>query len=158
MSTPNKNISESNHKNPVGRPLLFKTPQLLQEAIDSYFDKPPQVKRIWGKDGESYEDLPIYTVSGLAYHLGFNSRQTLYNYTDRPEFLDITKRAILFIECEYERAMRENNVAGVIFALKNMGCRDKQDIEHSGTFTFADMAKKAIQRDKGESDGKRQED
>ena len=123
--------------NPVGRPLLFKTPQLLQEAIDAYFDKPPQVKRIWAKDGESYEDLPIYTVSGLSYHLGFNSRQTLYNYTDRPEFLDITKRAILFIECGYERALRDNNVAGAIFALKNMGWRDKSEVEQ--THVFAKM-------------------
>lgn len=103
---------------PAGRPLIFETPAALEEAIDGYI---------------ATELKP--TLSGLAYHLGID-RQTLYNYKDRAEFFDILKKATDFVEFKYEqRLIYENNPTGVIFALKNMGWSDKQEIktEHSGT-------------------------
>lgn len=105
---------------PAGRPLIFETPAALEEAIDRYI---------------TTELKP--TLAGLAYHLGID-RQTLYNYKDRAEFFDIIKKATDFVEFKYEqRLIYENNPTGVIFALKNMGWSDKQEIEqkteHSGT-------------------------
>ena len=101
--------------NPVGRPLIFKTTQELQSLIDNYF---------------ANEDKP--TLAGLAYELGIN-RQTLYNYAERDEFIDIIKRAREYVESKYEtRLVYDNSPTGVIFALKNMGWRDKQETEISG--------------------------
>lgn len=101
------------------RPLIFKTPEDLQSKVDEYIKT---------------QDKP--TLAGLAYHLGIN-RQTLYNYKERPEFLDIIKRATDYIESQYEqRLIYGTNPTGLIFALKNMGWRDKQEVdqktEHSG--------------------------
>lgn len=36
------------------------------------------------------------------------------------------------IENSLEEKLENNSVAGIIFALKNMGWKDKQEVEHSG--------------------------
>jgi hypothetical protein len=102
-----------------GRPLLFDTPEKLQEAIDKYIVT---------------ESRP--TLAGLAYHLGID-RHTLYNYKERPDFFHIIKKATDYVEATYEeRLIYQQNPTGVIFALKNMGWKDKQELdqktEHSG--------------------------
>lgn len=94
---------------PAGRPPIFETPDELQSAIEQYFD----------------EKKEFVTVTGLAYRLGFESRQSIYDYKERPEFSYIIKRATLWIESMYEAKLSGNNVAGSVFALKNMGWRDK---------------------------------
>lgn len=103
----------------MARPLIFETPEELQAKVDEYIKK---------------EEKP--TLAGLAYHLGIN-RQTLYNYKERPEFLDIIKKATEYVESQYEqRLIYGNNPTGLIFALKNMGWKDKQELDqktqHSG--------------------------
>jgi len=70
-------------------------------------------------------------VSGLAYFLGFESRQSLYDYEKRSEFSYIIKRARLRIESEYEKKLSYKHPVGSIFALKNMGWADKQEIDHT---------------------------
>lgn len=103
---------------PAGRPLLFNTPSELEVQVNMYV---------------STEKKP--TLAGLAYFLGVD-RQTLYNYKDRPEFFDIIKKATDFVEARYEeRLIYENNPTGVIFALKNMGWKDKQEIDQKTTLT-----------------------
>ena len=60
-------------------------------------------------------------------------RHTLYNYKEREEFFHIIKKATEKVEARYEkRLIYENNPTGVIFALKNMGWRDKSEIEQTG--------------------------
>lgn len=71
-------------------------------------------------------------ISGLAYFLGFADKTTLYDYRDRPEYSHPIKRAILRVEMAYENRLEGNNVTGSIFALKNMGWKDKTETEHSG--------------------------
>lgn len=101
----------------MARPLKYSDPQKLEKAIDSYF-----------KDNERP------TLSGLAIHLGFESRQTLYNYKERNEFLDIVKKARAIVESKYEeRLIYENNPGGVIFALKNMGWSDSAKFDHTSS-------------------------
>lgn len=101
-------------KHPGGRPRKYQSVAQLQSAIDSYFESTKKV-----------------TVTGLALHLGFNSRQSLINnegYSE--EFLDAIKRAKTRVEMYYEEHLVESNAAGSIFALKNFGWRDKQEFDH----------------------------
>ncbi|MDD5060923.1 MAG: terminase small subunit [Candidatus Marinimicrobia bacterium] len=110
-------------KHPGGRPLLFETPEDLQNAVDLYFltcDSPdkPQPK----------------SVCGLALALGFVDRQSIYDYEKRPQFSCIIKRALLMVEENYEiMASHSKNAAGPIFILKNMGWKDRVEQELSGS-------------------------
>ena len=73
------------------------------------------------------------TFSGLAYALGFSRRSTLNDYADRDDEMSVPiKRAMLRIEQDYEEGLRAGQPTGSIFALKNRGWTDKQQIEHSG--------------------------
>lgn len=99
---------------PVGRPRKYATPEQMQAAIDEYFDT---------------EEEP--TVTGLALHLGFTTRDALYSYHGYgTEFSDIVKRARLRVECRYEKNLSHKGLhaAGSIFALKNMGWKDSQSV------------------------------
>jgi hypothetical protein len=102
---------------PAGRPPIFETPEQLEDLIQAYFD----------------ENEEKVTITGLAYYLGFESRQSIYDYKEKPEFTYILKRATLWIESQYELKLSGNAVTGSIFALKNMGWKDKQETEHSGS-------------------------
>lgn len=99
----------------AGRPPIFEDAGSLQGAIDAYFEA---------------TDFSKITLTGLAYDLGFESRQSLYDYEKREEFSYIIKRARLFIESAYETKLSGKEVGGAIFALKNMGWKDKQEVEH----------------------------
>lgn len=72
------------------------------------------------------------TVTGLCLALDFESKDTLYSYRDKDEFSYPIKRALLIVENGYEKALRDNNATGSIFALKNMGWKDKIETEMSG--------------------------
>lgn len=98
----------------VGRPRIWENPDDLQEAVDKYF---AEVKKP--------------TVTGLALFLGFADKTTLYEYRDRPEFSYPIKASLTRIELYHEEGLSENNVTGRIFALKNMGWRDKTEQEHT---------------------------
>lgn len=96
----------------AGRPRIYQSVEELDEAIESYFN--PDGKKL---------DKP--TVTGLALHLGFADKTTLYEYRDRPEYSYSIKRALTMIEQYHELGLTENNFGGRIFALKNMGWKDK---------------------------------
>jgi hypothetical protein len=72
------------------------------------------------------------TVTGLCLALEFDSKDTLYAYRDKPDFSYSIKKALLIVENGYEKALRENAPTGSIFALKNMGWKDKSEVEQSG--------------------------
>lgn len=103
----------------AGRPLTYDTPDDLQKAIDEYFAQITEAKG-------------IITVTGLALYLGFDSRQSVYDYKEREEFSYIIKRALLMVENSYEIRVCGNNPTGPIFVLKNMGWKDKSEVEQSG--------------------------
>ena len=94
---------------------MYKNAQELQEAIDSYF--------------ETCDDKP--TITGLAYHLGFESRQSFYDYQENPEYSYSIKKARLRVEGNYEKMLHKQSCAGAIFALKNFGWMDSQSIDHT---------------------------
>lgn len=97
---------------------LFDTPEEMQNVIDAYF----------ASEGKK-------TISGLAYHLGFESRQSFYDYENREDYSYTIKRARLRIEMTYEQALQGNSCTGAIFALKNLGWKDKSEVEQSGSVT-----------------------
>jgi hypothetical protein len=105
--------------NDGGRPPIFETVEQLDNVIQAYFDK-------------IEADKGIVTIAGLTYALGFASRQSLYDYKDKPEFSYSIKRALLMVEVGYEQKLSGAACTGSIFALKNMGWKDKSETEHSG--------------------------
>jgi hypothetical protein len=101
----------------TGRPAKYSTEEELQSKIDEYWDNLGDKKP---------------TITGLALYLGFESRQSFYDYEKKGEFSYTIKKARLRVENVYEQNLHSNNPSGSIFALKNFGWTDKQEIEHSG--------------------------
>lgn len=103
--------------NPVGRPPMYASVEEMQTKIDGYF---------------TTHLMEEQTVTGLALALGFTSRAALINYEDKPEFVNAVKKAKLKIENAYEYSLRKNGRSGDIFALKNFGWNDSQNINLGG--------------------------
>ena len=101
----------------MGRPPKYKTAEELQEKIDEYFNDP-------------YESNPV-TITGLILYCGFCSRQSFYDLEAKEEFTYGIKKARLRVTNHYEGLLQGNSVAGPIFALKNLGWSDRQEIDHT---------------------------
>lgn len=69
-----------------------------------------------------------WTITGLALYLD-TDRATLMNYQERPEYFNTVKRAKTMIEHAYELSLRHNGKATDIFALKNFGWSDQQQVD-----------------------------
>tara|TARA_Y100001956_G_scaffold3132_1_gene3090 strand:- start:4909 stop:5316 length:408 start_codon:yes stop_codon:yes gene_type:complete len=115
----------------VGRPPAYKDSSEMQDRINQYFEDPP-TKKHTTKEGDSI-DVPFLSITGLALWLGFESRQSFYDYEKKEEFTYTIKRARALIENEYEFMLQKGNTAGAIFALKNFGWDDKRVIENNIT-------------------------
>ena len=115
----------------IGRPPAFENPADLQALVDAYFEDHDQV-----------------TITGLCLHCGFESRQSFYDYEKKPDFTYTIKRARLMIEHGYEKALMSTMVTGPIFALKNLGWSDKQELAHSspdGSMTPRDISSAVLE-------------
>jgi hypothetical protein len=99
-----------------GRPLKFKSVKEMNDKMEEYFKVTP-AKEV--------------TITGLALYLD-TSRETLVNYEERDQYFDTIKKMKERVAYEYEKDLREKGRSGDIFALKNFGWSDKQEIEHSG--------------------------
>nr|BDD43977.1 hypothetical protein 34 [bacterium] len=103
-----------------GRPPKFKKVKDLEESIETYFT------------GLLETDYNRPTISGLAHHLGFESRQSIYDYINRGDQFSYTiKRALLKIEEIHEQNLFGTGATGSIFWLKNRGWQDKQHHDHT---------------------------
>lgn len=102
----------------------FSTVEEIQEKADEYL--------------KSIDEESKPTITGLAYHLGFASRQSFYDYEAKGEFSYALKRMRLYIESIYESNLHKGNPAGSIFALKNFGWKDKQEIDQTISMSEAD--------------------
>lgn len=127
-------MNESENINVGGSPAIFKTPIELQDKINQYFNEGVKKKKVVvGKiPNQQVVFIEVPTISGLAYFLGFESRQSFYDYEKRKRFSYTVKRARLFIEQEYEEQLQHGNTTGAIFALKNMGWIDRTEIKNEG--------------------------
>jgi len=112
--------------------------------------QPPFIKSVeeFNKKADEYialtkENKEPLTITGLVYHLGFESRQSFYDYRKNKAYSYSIKRFTLLIENAYEKNLHNNQkTTGAIFALKNMGWTDKQEIAHEGitpTIVFKDF-------------------
>lgn len=127
-----------------GRPPVYEDAEYLSAKIKEYFEyvsgefvdvtyteedskgkKKEHVKTICVREPENP------TLTGLALFLGFCSRQSLYDYKDKKEFSYIIKRATTVIESHHENNLGEKSPTGAIFALKNMGWKDSQNVDHT---------------------------
>jgi hypothetical protein len=121
-----------------GRPRHYETPEELQAAVDGYFTHIEAKKE------------PA-TVTGLALHIGFESRQSIYDYEEDGQFSYIIKNARLRVECEYEKRLTTaQSPTGAIFALKNMGWKDKTEQEIHGAMPVTWNEEKTYQTKAGE--------
>lgn len=128
-----------------GRPPFFNSPEELQLKIDEYFESGVKKKKVEvGKPpNRMVIEIEVPTITGLCIFLGFESRQSFYDYQEKPDFTYTIKRARLFIENEYEELLQTGNTTGAIFALKNFGWVDKTEVDqktqHSGEMVFRGM-------------------
>lgn len=96
----------------MGRPPKFQTPEDLTALAEEYFDLCDK------------ENPP--TVNGLCLWLDI-CRDTLWEYSKKPDFSDAVKRVRMQLEAAWESRLAGNNVAGTIFWLKNQGWSDKTE-------------------------------
>jgi len=101
----------------------------MQLKINSYFN-------------ECSEKEDPLTFAGFSYALGYSSRTAVYELAkgDKP-ISEPIKKALLYIEADYEKNLRKQACTGAIFALKNRGWTDNQHIEHSGSVKIIDDIK-----------------
>ncbi len=110
----------------------------LNQLIDDYFihiqgeyhlEAPTQAKstkkatstKIWDRQPEPA------TITGLAFFLGFSSRQSFDDYETSGKHAHILKRGRLRIEAEYEKKLHQQPASGAIFALRSMGWNEKNE-------------------------------
>lgn len=129
----------------AGRPLKPESVKAAQSAVDEYFAK-------------CDEDGAPYTVNGLALALGLH-RATLLDYEQndrgRPEeqekrrkISDIIKNAKAKVEesLESRAIIGKSSPAGPIFILKNMGWRDKTELDANLSVSFVEHLKEIEKR------------
>jgi hypothetical protein len=114
---------------------FYKKPEDIQKVIDDYFiehgDKPlldEDGNPLLDKNGNAIVMSNPPTISGLALHLGFMDRQSIYDYAKRnDEFSCTIKKAIMRIEEYAEAHLYMGKPTGAIFWLKNHKWIDKQE-------------------------------
>jgi len=99
----------------MARPPKYGSPKELQSKIDEFFLD---------------EDI-TKSITGLCYYLGFASRQSFYDMEEKEGFTYTIKKARLRIEMYYEELLLSRAIPGAIFALKNLGWSDRQEIDHT---------------------------
>lgn len=101
----------------------FKSIKQLEELIEAYFTTLQEIN----PDSKSNKSHDPPTLSGIAFHLGFESRKAFEEYEQNDKYGPILKRCRLRIEAEYEKQLHKQPSSGAIFALKNMGWNEKND-------------------------------
>jgi len=131
MAKKNQKSSADAEKPELGRPPLFKSNEELKKAIEKYFKSGMKKKKIEVKRGNKSEviEIEVPTITGLALFLGFESRQSFYDYEKSGVFSYTIKKARLTIEQNYEELLQTSAPTGAIFALKNFGWIDTKQID-----------------------------
>lgn len=115
----------------------YLTPEAMAEGVESYFRDAVGTFPVLLKDGTPLTDAkgaPVLrevppTVNGLALHLGFADRQSMYDYRRHKEFSGVLKNAMTRIEEYHERALcLRDKCTGDIFWLKNHDWADSRQL------------------------------
>ncbi len=100
----------------MARPYSLTDPVEVQRMVDEYF-----------------EDNDHPTITGLARALGFKERKSMpVNAARNDEIGDIVSDAYMRVEEFYEKHLLTSKPTGAIFALKNFGWSDAQQVELTG--------------------------
>jgi len=102
-----------------GRPRKIGSPEEFDRLVDEYMAD------------RTEREKPI-TLTGALLHLGLYARKSLDDYEGYEGFSLPVKRLRALVGQSYEERLHGNSPTGAIFALKNMGWSDKQELEHSG--------------------------
>lgn len=105
---------------PRGRPRSIESPEQFDDLVDEYVAQCEA------------QDVPV-TLTGMILHLGLSSRQSLDRYQQYDGFSDCVKRAKLYVELAYEMRLNGDKPTGAIFALKNLGWRDRIEQDHTSS-------------------------
>lgn len=118
---------------PGGRPPKYKTAEELQAKIDKYFAGGMKKRTILIGPANNRQKIEINvpTITGLVLYCGFCDRASFYDLEKQDKFSHTIKNARTRIEREYEEILATTGNSGAIFALKNFGWSDKQEIKHS---------------------------
>jgi len=122
----------------VARKPRYESVEQLEEMIEAYFES-CKGELLRDRDGaivyNQKDGEPVWvgrrtpTIPGLALALGFSSKQSLYNYKARKEFMDSISRAQTRVE-QYtaERLFDRDSQRGAQFVLE-YGFRYRRDAE-----------------------------
>jgi len=131
-------------RNPLPK---FPSAAYLNELIATYFtyieveasvgeNQDNEVKEKSKQKSSNKQPEPA-TITGLALHLGFNSREQFEQYETKGKFATCIKRARLQIETIYEKKLhQQSSAAGAIFALKALGWNEKAESKNLNTSTI----------------------
>lgn len=125
-------------KNPIGRPLKYKSDEELQKAIDDYFKMCDKKEK-------------PYTITGLGLAIGLDRRQLL-EYGEKDVFNNTIKLAKERVHAYAEEHLYKSGIAaGVIFNLKNnFGWKDKTEVEATNLNYQAQSYEEFINSTKGD--------
>ena len=122
----------------MARKPKYESVEQIEERIDAYFES-CKGEILRDKNGNivfnQKDGMPIWvgrrtpTIPGLALALGFSSKQSLYDYKAKKEFMDSISRAQTRVE-QYtaEKLFDRDSQRGAQFALE-YGFRYKRDAE-----------------------------
>jgi hypothetical protein len=111
--------SKTKAKRPPGKPRKIKSPEEFEKLATAYFDK-------------CKAENKKATICGLALGLGLSTRTSLDAYLSYEGFEEVAAAAKMRVEHEYEQRLFSSSPVGAIFALKNMGWQDKQQVDVEG--------------------------
>lgn len=109
-------------KTRVGHIIRYESPLILAEMLNAYFDEMDALR------------VP-YTISGICLAIGYGRERFLSHETES-EIGKLINQARLLIEQQHEHRLYLGiKPAGIMFALKNMGWSDRQDLSLNGAPT-----------------------
>lgn len=125
-------------KNPIGRPLKYKSNEELEKAIDNYFKMCDEKEK-------------PYTITGLGLAIGLDRRQLL-EYGEKDVFNNTIKLAKERVHAYAEEHLYKSGIAtGVIFNLmNNFGWKDKREIDTKNVNYQAQSYEEFINSTKGD--------
>lgn len=108
------------------------TPDQLQAKIDEYFENGGTIREvILGSGSNKYtRSFRLYTLTGMCLYCGFNDKDHFFQLERNNSYKSVIKRARSKIEQIYEENLQTSGNSANIFALKNFGWVDKQEVVH----------------------------
>ena len=118
---------------PPGKPPIIPNAEEFNRRAQAYFDSCTPT--------EANPEPPKLGFVALALALGLNGRAQLREYGERPVYASAVKKALSVVEASYESQLRSGQPVGAIFALKQAGWSDRQDIDVRGGLGAIDYSR-----------------